>query len=369
MSGSIQYRVNRTWDSTTNPTAAAARFFWDWLHFINDHTGLTIVEVGTGTTSHGTSVPSEWLSWNGSDDPTTLVPIALDSNSWIVFRAVNADPLLNGGGTMPWEAKLQMTMGTAYDDPSGVNYGLDGQTHQVILRASAAGGWSGTPTWDFAAGQEASEDIRVFGYTGSQAGKDYNLDIVSDDDTIWWRGAAGDFPTDTKEDRARGGYLGMIARRNSDISYPFFAMANPLNDEINNQSIDTRVWSRHSASTEYGVWNYKYGNLVAYTYTVGHDGTRVTTHRVDPWHINAITYMNPYHYSNDIVVPRMLLLEYGSPTYYGIVGELRGLVVTPSTIGFSVVFGDGSDLLQSGAYPASYGGVGMPWPASISPVW
>lgn len=372
MSGSIQYRVNRQWDSTINATAAAARFFWEWLHFVNDHTGLAIVEVGTGTTSHGAVIPLEWLAWNGSDDPTTLAPIALNSNSWIVFRAIYAEPLLNGGGTTPWEAKIQMTLGTAYADPSGTDYGLNGQTHQVILRASAAAGWTGNPTWDFVpgGGQEASEDIRIFGYTTSQAGKDYNLDIVADDDTVWWRGAAGEWPGDTKEDRSRGGYLGMIARRNSDITWPFYAMANPLNDIANSGSIDTREWGRHSEFSDYGLFNYKDENLNAYTYSVAYDNTRVTSHRADPWHLNAISYMNPYHYTPDNILPQMLLLQYDTGNgYFGIIGEMRGLVVTPPSIGFSVVFGANDDYIQSGARAASYGGIGMPWPTGISPIW
>lgn len=370
MSGTLKHRVNRGWDSTTQAGVAAARFFWDWLHFINIHTGLAVVEVGTGTTSHGTTIPTEWLGWNGVDNPTTLSPIPLDSNSWIVFRAIYADPLLNGGGTMQWEAKLQMTMGTAYDDPSGIDYGLDGQTHNVVLRACPAGGWTGSGTWDFIpAMSQPSQDFRLFGYTSSQADKDYVLDIVGDDDTIWWRGAAADFTGDSKEDRVRGGYLGMINRRNADITWPFFVMAGPLCDLSSSRTTDGMIFSRHSEFTEYGLFNYEFGNLRWRTYSLGFDNIKVGTHRVDVWHLNTLSYMTPYHFTDEGIYPRMLLLQYEQPNHFAIIGEFRGYVVTPTSIGFSVVFGDTLEYIQIGAYPATYGGFAMPWPTGISPIW
>ena len=126
MTGALRYRVNREWDNSIFSGISPFRFFWEWLHFIEDHSGYEIVEVGTGASSHGTQIPSEWLLWDGTSSPHLLSPIPLTDNSWIVFRSLFSDSLLNGGGTMMWEAKMQVTGGTSYADPSGNNYGLNG---------------------------------------------------------------------------------------------------------------------------------------------------------------------------------------------------------------------------------------------------
>lgn len=370
MSGILQYRVNRGWDSTIQTNVTPARFFWDWLHFINDHSGYQIVEVGTGTTSHGVVAPAQWLAWDGTTDPTTLTP-PMTNNSWFVFRALYADALLNGGGTMQWEAKIQMTLGSAYADPSGTDYGFNGVTYHVILRTCPAAGWTGTPTWDFApgGGQEASRDLRLMGYTISQANTDYNLDIVGDDDTIWWRGVSGNYPVSNKSHAARGGYLGMISRRNSDITWPFIALIGPVHSGTNGSSGGDMLLSRHSAFTDYGVFNYKREDLQWPSYSMGHDDTRVETHRADVWSLNAISYMNPFHYTGEGVYPRMTLMQFEQPDQYAIIGEFRGYVTTPTSIGFGVVFGANSDLIQTGAYGDTYGGIAMPWPSGVAPIW
>ena len=375
MTGALQHRVNREWDNSILSGFSPFRFFWEWLHFIEDHSALDVVEVGTGTTSHGNEIPGEWLTWNGGVDPTTLAPIPLDHNSWIVFRAPYADVLLNGGGTMPWEAKIQVAGATAYADPSGVDYGLNGRVHQVGLRSSAGGGWSGNPNWDFIPGStEASQDMPIFGYpTTSQAAVDYYLDIVGDNETIWWRGSAGNFPTDSPYNRSRGGYLGLINRRNEDIIWPFFATAGPINNTNVSGGYDRSVFSRKTSTYYPGVFHYYSYSSYAWvwrSYSIGHDGTKITSHIADAWGLNAITRMSTFHYSGEAIYPYILLAQYDNAVERsGIIGELRGYIITDTTIPISTVFGANSDLIQIGYDEATYGGAGMPWPSGVTPIW
>jgi len=102
MSGTFQYRVNKYWNASTLSIAPAV-FFWEWLNFIGDHSGLAWVGYGTGKTQSGTTPPAAWLDW----DPTTTPTPPIGDNSWVVFEAENADPLLDGGGLKPWQAKMQ----------------------------------------------------------------------------------------------------------------------------------------------------------------------------------------------------------------------------------------------------------------------
>jgi hypothetical protein len=371
MSGTLQDRVNRSWDSTTQVNRTAARFFWDWLHFINDHGNLAIIQVGTGTTSYGTSIPAAWLTWNGVVNPTGLVP-PLNPNSWIVFEAINADPLLSGLGRMAWQAKIQMTFnGVAYSDISGTNYGKNAQTDIVVMRSCPDGGWTGTPTFDFVPTTVAlpSQDQAI--YQGQDY--DYYLDIVGDDDTIVWRGSAGNFPADTPANLSRGGYLGMTQRRNEDITWPFLMMTGKIcgsalatGELAINRKDNTQVSSQWSSLITDTIFSSHWP-----TYSVGRDGTRVTAHRIDTWNITFLDKMASYSFTvpPDDVLPQMMYREHQSVDRYDILGELRMFVATNTLKGHSLVFGTTNDWIQICSNTATLGGIAMPWPSGIVPIW
>jgi len=365
MSGAMQYRVNRFRDSTVLPNRTHYRFFWEWLQYINSHPNLSVVEAGTGTTSHGAAIPAQWLSWDGIVDPSTLTP-ALDSNSWVVFRADNADPLLNGGGTMQWEAKIQVSA-TAYSDPSGTDYGKNGQINIVVLRSCPAGGWTGTPTWDFApiGGEESSLDQAI--YQGQNL--DYYLDIVGDDDTLFWRGAAGEFPTDDPPSRSKGGYLGMTQRRSADITWPFFMMCGRISDT--GSGTGENAGNSRRDTNNYYAWarNYTLGDNMWPTYSVGRDGIRVTAHKIESWHRTISAYMSPFHYTGEDVLAQFMYCERQGLDRYDVLGELRFVMATDFSKAHSLVFGDSLDLIQFAFDSASYGGLVMPWKPGEVPIW
>ena len=64
------------------------------------------------------------------------------SNCWIVIRSV-LSPI-----SPQWEAKIQWTHSTPFDDPSGLDYGSEGNTYQLRIRFAAHGGWN-TTSLDF----------------------------------------------------------------------------------------------------------------------------------------------------------------------------------------------------------------------------
>ena len=373
MSGAFRYQVNHRWRSATLANVASARFLWEWLQFVNSHTGMSVIEVGTGTTSHGAAIPASWLSWDGTVDPTTLTP-SMDSNSWIVFEAINADPLLNGGGTTPWQAKIQMTLSAGYSDPSGTDYGMNGVTGQCVLRASATGGWVGSPTWDFAPVYgEGSDDIKLLGIgTTPYLNRDYFLDIVGDDDTIWWRGSIGDVSREPKS-MSRGGYIGMIERYYSMIDYPFIAFANPLNDNSRGLNYDRGAFSRVFSVNyyAYSVFDSHNAGLNAYSYSLSYDGTKMTFHVADNWRDYMIRKIWKYHYSDGkLIMLPTLIRHYQAPDYYDIFGFLRGYRHVPSLIGTSTLLGQNLEYIQICVQDdILYGGVVMPWEPGVVPIW
>lgn len=368
MSGVMNYRVNRVWDSTIQVNVSAARYFWEWLNFVNDHPGLTVVEVGTGTTSIGSTIPAEWLSWDGVTDPTTLSPNALDPNSWLVFAAVNADPALAGGGGMPWQAKVQVAFGgTVYDDPSGTDYGHDGDTDVVVFRSSPAAGWTGSTTWNFVpgSGEETSPDMVA--YEGQN--KDFYLDLVGDDDTLFWKGATGDFPTDDPLTRSRSGYLGMINRRSASISWPFWMTMGKMYDATQGSGEGQATNSKRAATTARSVWAWDKDQWYWPSWSLGRDDTGVAIHRVDAWHQTLLSNLGPNMYTGDDVLPGLLLAELEPLDRYDILGELRFLVATDFSYGHHTVFGDNADLIQFCEFATSYSGIAMPWEPSTVPIW
>jgi hypothetical protein len=360
MSGIYQYGVNRAWTNATFPNVSAVRFFWEWLDYVNSHVGLTVLETGSGTTSHGASIPASWLAWDGTTDPALLAPV-LQPNSWMVFQAPNADPALAGGGTTPWEAKVQMTYNAvAYSDPSGVNYGYNGQLDVVVLRTSPGGGWTTGPTWDFVPGATPlSQDFRIF--QGQSA--DYFFDIVGDDDTLFWKGSAGSPPA---LNRSRGGYLGMYTRSRSAVSLPFLTMAGNIQN-ISGATGD-RAFNSRLTTNDYYQWNYNYNSQWP-SFSPGRDNTAVTAHWLDTYVLDISTGISPYIYTGEDVLMSIMLREDKTPDYYDVLGELRFLLVTDTSRAQHTVFGTNLEFIEFCYNSGVSGGVAMPWDPGVVPVW
>lgn len=368
MSGDFQSRVNSAWDNATRANVAPCRWFWEWLHFINDHPGLTIIEVGNSGGSLGSTIPATWLAWDGTTDPLTLTP-SLSANSWIVFEATNADPLLNGGGTMKWQAKLQYTNATAYNDPSATNYGQDGNTNRVVMRTNVKGGWVGSPTFDFVPGtsEQNSQDVIV----QDGANIDFYLDIVGDDDTIFWRTAGlTNMLSDNPYLYSRGGYIGMITQRSADISYPFLFMAGSCSSAV--AASGAYAINDKLTTNTYYQWRHTVGGGVMQwpSYSVAKDKTRVIAHMMETYHTDAISKMQTFHYTGEIILPFIRVAQWAATKYFNIIGELRLLACAGQSIGQGMLHGDDGEWLQFCRDPATHnGGISMNWPEGITPIW
>lgn len=366
MSGTIIGRVNRSWDVATRANVSAVRFFWEWLKFVADHPGLSVVEAGTGTTSHGVAIPAEWLAWDGATDPTTLSPIALDSNSWIVFQADNADPLLNGLGGMPWQAKIQVAhTGVSYSDPSGTDHGMNGETDVVGLRGCPYGNWAGSPTWDFV--PPTTEDLPPDRKMYAGQNESFVLDLVGDDDTIVWKGGAGDFPTDDPKDRSRGGYLGMIVRRSSGIAYPFFVMAGVIQDTGANIGEDN-IYSRQGNDAYY-VFRYSATTLQWPSFSIGADKTACLGHHITFPSPDMMQIMAPSAWNSNRNYFSGILREKVFPSYGSVMGQLRFFWATDHSYAQHTLVGDNEDMIQICKDGGTYGGILMQWPAGVLPAW
>lgn len=364
MSGAFTDRTGIAW-TKAQPNISTSVFFWNWIHYVNDHAGLVWIAYGTDKSQTGTTPPSLWFDWNPLTQPTP----PWSDNSWVVFEAENADPLLNNGGTMPWQCKLQITEATGFDDcnVADINYTYEGSTYMVAGRWSAMGGWNAT-TLDFspASGEEASYNIRLWG--GDTNGRDENfyLEIVGDDDSIFWLGNAYDavgYPDYAWQ--SRGGYMGMVQRRSSAITYPFFATAGILGD-YGYGAGDTAYNSRNAGNVYY-VWR-PGGDWSWSSYSVWKDKTRITSHRLDTWDGWELAEVQTFTPSGESAILEILLAQWQAPKY-AIIGELRFVGTCGYDWGFHEVRGTDPQYMQFCWDVASFGGIVMRWPVGIVPGW
>lgn len=359
MSGLFTHRVNRYWDKS-QANISAAVFFWEWLNYIDDHVGMTWIAYGTGKTQTGTTPPAGWISW----DPT-VDAVPWGDNSWVVFEATNADPQLDGGGGMPWQMKLQVTHATGFDDcnVADTDYGLEAKTYIVGGRVCPVGGWDSTPL-DFnpAGGEEASDNFYIYGYTSGGYGQNeyFNLEIVGDDDTIFWIGSAHDGSTDQRT-QSRGGYVGMIQRRSSSITYPFYYTAGHIADYASG-SINRKT-SVTNANWLYGD-DYHWPN-----YSLWKDKTKVSNHSYDTWENSNFNKIQTHVESGNSVILSCGLAQWEAPQKYAIIGEFRLIGACGTDWGEHEVRGTDPQYMSFCYMPSPDVGMAMRWPVGEVPIW
>jgi hypothetical protein len=362
MSGSMNFGMSIYWDRNIRSGVSAAAFFWEWMKFIHSHGGMTWKGYGSGKSQSGTEPPAAWLNW----DPAVSAPPWGD-NSWIVWGADNADSRLTGEGNMPWQCKLQYTGSTAFDDcnVADVDYTKEGDLYAVIGRVSCMGGWNQT-TLDFSptGGEAASDNNRWWGGTAATGQNEFfNLEIVGDDDTIFWNGCGYDSPIYPEIAwQNRGGYLGMLQRRSPDITYPFFHKVGRLGDigyGAGEQSYNTR-----------NTYEWSPGDAIDWpSYSLWMDGTSVTAHMQDTWDGTTLSYISRHIESGEDLVLNMLVAQWQTPARYAVLGEYRLIGAVGYDWGFHEVRGTTPPWFQFCYDPASYGGVAMRWKPGETPIW
>lgn len=356
MSGTLRHRVNQYWSCSTNSIAPSV-FFWHFLNFVNDHPNLDFKGYGTGKAASGVTPPAGWINW----DPDTTPTPPMSDNSWFVFEAVNADNALDGGGLNPWQAKIQFTNSTGFDDcnVADADYTQEGTTYICCMRVSVTGGWDNVTALDFVVSEDISNNYIVL--KESLDGK-FFLDIVGDDDTIWWNGACFDGGFAESGSRSRGGCVGMYTRRSSIVDYPFFFMARALEDTTAN--IFTCVNS----------WNFPgdrpANNIEFPNFSLWNDGTAITVHRLETWNDDARYWMTKdYVTGGDVVLGCLLHAADSSSNRYAILGEIRLFGSTWREYAQGTLVGESSDWKQVCYQAESYGGMLMKWPPGIAPIW
>jgi len=372
MSGTFTHRVNRLWDASVQANMSVPAFFWEWLNYVKNHLGLNFVAYGVGKTQTGVTPPASWID---DFDPETD-PNPYTDNSWFVFEATNADNLLDGGGSNPWQCKIQMTTSTGFDDcnVADIDYDEETQTWCVCMRSSCCGGWVGSGTLDFqpSGGEEISNNVRIF--YGQNVS--YILDIIGDDDTLFWDGAAFTGSLSNADARTRGGYLGMIVRRSSVIDYPFLMTVGRISDAV--AGAEDLAINRCSSSANH-QWQKVAGTTALtpgycrwMTYTLWKDGTKIEGHNVhahDCWHPADMNKITPDPATGDIVIPACLVSQWVDPDKYAIIGELRLIGTTGYEFDHGVVVGTNADWRQFCYNATVDSGMLMMWPAGVTALW
>lgn len=373
MSGTFTHRVNRLWDVLHQTDMSVPAFFWEWLKYVQDHAGLSFVNYGTGKVISGSTTPP--AAWIDDFDPETD-PNPYGDNSWFVFQADNADPLLDGGGGMPWQAKIQMTTTTGFDDcnVADVDHGEEGTTWCVCIRCSVGGGWDAVTDLEFepVGGEDISQNHVMM--TGQNV--NYILDIIGDDDTIFWDGACFSGALSNADSRSRGGYLGMLIRRSDVITYPFLMTIGRMYDggpnternAINRCSQDDdSQWERVAGTTSLSPGFFRWP-----TYTLWKDKTKIegaNIHAHDCWHPDDLWRMTPDPATGDMVIPACLAAQYQNPNKYAILGELRLIGATAFEFDHGVVVGTDSNWRQFCYNATVDSGMLMQWPQGVTAIW
>lgn len=369
MSGDFVHRVNITW---TNPWYITADIcWWEFMQFFYDHPGFSFVAYGEGKTQLGTEPPASWLA----NTIRVSGSRPWGQNAWFVVQADNASNDLNGGGTNIWQAKFQQAYTVGFDDCNiaDINYDWEGTTSCVCVRASAFGGWDES-LLDFApsGGEARSRNFNIYQGSNNVLG----LDIIGDDDTIFWRGTAvvsGGSLASLGPARSRGGYIGMLLRKNADVN-PFLFVAGRIYNETANTGYRSVNWcydnnnSNYSFRSTYVVWD---GMTMSYSwpsYSVGKNGNVVRTHRVETFPVTDISRMSRTSLG-EIINWGMRVAQWYPPDDYEIIGQLRFLGRIGNQYAHGVRYGDNLEWLQFAYLGNTNTGVGMKWPEGIVNVW
>lgn len=369
MSGDLIYRVNTLCPSYNSSDWAdditPAIIFAEFLTFINSHPNFDFAGYGTGASQTGTTPPSSWWTW---DYRVGSVPFG--DNSWFVINATKASKDMDGSGDYQWQAKFQVTLSSGFDDCSGSDYSFEGNTYTICCRSSADGGWN-SGTCDFAptSGADISDNYRV------EYGANYDLaiDIVGNNDTIFWRGMG--LENDFDLDYCRQGYLGIINRRTG-VDKPFFMMVGAISEDYGGDGTDI---ARNAAYETVAGYNWRPERTFDWpTYSIGPDGTtKITSHwKGSQYSWTYGTRSSPYQYGGYNLFWRVPIQEYQGTDYYNYLGELDLVIQTDNTIGESVVLNvSSSDENESGCYlqfcarGGDWAGMAMKYPAGVNNLW
>jgi len=354
MSGDLQYRINRSWLDSTQTNVAHKHFFWDFLNFINDHTAMNIIAYGTAAVQQGSSAPTAWLTW---DDPPPM-----SDNAWFVFEANLASEYLNSSGTMKWQCKIQVADESSFDDPSGNDYGKEGDANAIVCsRLSVDGGWSsGTLDFEPVSTAEASDNHSIF----RTKSLDYYSHFIGDNDTLWWTGR----PSVGSFSQNRGGYLGMLNRRSVNILKPCISMVGTISGSAEGSyGEDSHICKDTSNSHQF---SYLTSNIQWPSYNLARDGITALDGtgklRIEPWNVEVLQNMGTHKWANESYVLGMLVAEYVVPDNCNVLGELRLIGACSIAHSEGTIFGTDSDYMQIAHSPGTYGGIAMQWPAGQS---
>jgi hypothetical protein len=363
MSGTNQFRPNKTWLNATQADVAPFRFFWELLNFVNDHTGLSFVAYGTSTTQTATGTPTAWLTWN--------TPPPMSDHAWFVFQADNASELLDGSGSYVWQAKVQVvnTSGVNFVDCSGVDYGLTTTDQIVAIRCSPHGGWDGPSTLDFdpVSTADASDNSIVF----EEDGIDFNVHFAGDNDTISWFGIGGSIDYL----RIRGCYLGMLTSADDETDDPFIMMVGEISTTARSSG------NLASASKDSTTSHQFYTSLtdaevpnVWPGFTLLSDGiTGTTDYKLDAGGLYWNVFAGQYQYSTpaEDLGDGIVVSIREATNQFRPIGELRHLWAISSSYNEKILLGTNEEYIQISdtASSTSNGGIAWIWSPGLSPAF
>jgi len=144
---------------------------YDLAKSFSDNSRYTIVDSSSGSGDPITS--SAWTRYANPTPPPDYLTSVPSSNAWFVVEATNASTI--------WHAKFQSVNRLetdTFDDPSGNDYGHEGEDGLICLRVGT-GGWS-TSSNDFVTPSKASDNREV------QLNQNWRNDylLTMDDDTV-----------------------------------------------------------------------------------------------------------------------------------------------------------------------------------------
>lgn len=365
MSGTMQYRLNKSWFDSIQQSYGAMKLFAEILAFFDDHPEFDIISYGTAKVETGTTTPTTWKTWADTDG-SGVCPFA--DNSWFVVEAQKASADLSGGGSRKWQAKFQVTRSTGYDDcnVADVEYGTgtEGETYSCYVRFSPDGGWVGSGTLDFVA-VTASDNMRVGDYDYLTGRCNHLIHLMGDDDTVIWV-AQGCRYNVVLPDYAfqKFGYLGEMSRRSSEHTKPELAIIAGLHPYGSDH--DLKKGSNEKTTAIFN--NPAYDGTTVPSFSLAADGTEVTQHAF--WCLaNGLSTINdllwngaadPWSSEAEFL---SIMVRQDHEEHNSILGQLRLIKSAGEYITEGNLWGDGLNLAV-GADTATRGGLAVPWPGS-----
>lgn len=116
-----------------NPAHDYPQEGWEMASFFSASANFAIIDsysAAAGGRYKGDPITGGGPMWASKLDVSA-------TNAWFIIESI-------GSPTSPqWQAKIQWTNNTTgFADPSGVDYGFEGQTYKVLIRFAPNGGWN-----------------------------------------------------------------------------------------------------------------------------------------------------------------------------------------------------------------------------------